>query len=92
MYNANDILNSQRNELIFILSKDGKIYAGVPDNGIFHHTSFLSGADIATAGEIKFVDDTFIINNFSGHYKPLKETLVNILNELIYRGVNIKIE
>lgn len=75
---------------IFVMAPDGRIYAGQHKVGLFHHSSFLSGGDVAGAGEIK-VDKgrlTYLTNK-SGHYLPEKEQVMQVLEELRSRGVSL---
>ncbi|TLD72589.1 hypothetical protein FEM03_00495 [Phragmitibacter flavus] len=56
---------------IYVVSPDGEIFAGTHKVSLFHHSSFLSAADVAGAGEIKVDKGILIaISNKSGHYFP----------------------
>ncbi|HEY9007696.1 MAG TPA: hypothetical protein VIM75_16265 [Ohtaekwangia sp.] len=87
LVNGKKLSSNQR--VIFVMDEYGNIYAGVQKFGEFHHSSFLAGADVATAGEIKFIDDMIEISNSSGHYTPTGESLKQIVEELTSRGVSI---
>lgn len=82
-------LKNKKGRIIFVLDESGTIYAGVQKIGVFHHSSFLSGADVVTAGEFKFIDGVLEISNSSGHYTPTRASLKSLVEELISRGVNI---
>ncbi len=76
---------------IFVISPNYQIYAGSHEIGKFHHSSFLAGDAVLAAGEIK-TDETGaleIISTKSGHYKPGKEQMVNVLKILQESGVEI---
>lgn len=49
----------------------------------------MSGEDVVTAGEFKFIDNILEISPSSGHYTPTAESLKGLIEELISRGVNI---
>ncbi|HSL56341.1 MAG TPA: hypothetical protein VK866_00710 [Acidimicrobiales bacterium] len=75
---------------IFVMKKDGTMYAGTHKVGLFHHSSFLSGADVAGAGEMKVEGGRLVhITNKSGHYWPENEQMQQTLAELERRGVSL---
>jgi len=77
---------------IFVESPDGKFYAS-PINpiGVIHHSTFLAGGPVKTAGEIKVVQGVLTsINNSSGHYKPSAQSTTEALDDLKKLGVDIK--
>ena len=43
---------------IFAMGTDGRMYAESHKAGLFHHSSFLAGGDVAAAGELRVVDGT----------------------------------
>lgn len=88
LYVGGNLLSTQQ-RVIFVMDESGNIYAGVQKVGEFHHSSFLSGADVATAGELKFINNTIEISASSGHYTPTIESLEQFVIELTERGVNI---
>ncbi|MCC6386708.1 MAG: hypothetical protein IT302_04925 [Dehalococcoidia bacterium] len=68
---------------IYVMAKDGTFYATSHKIGLFHHSSFLGGGDVAGAGEMKVVGGTLqFITNKSGHYWPGDQELAQTLNEL----------
>lgn len=77
---------------IFVLAPDSSLYIGEHKIGKFHHSSFLSGAPTLSAGEIKTNSEGKIlcVTSKSGHYRPSKAELVNILSHLESHGVNLK--
>jgi hypothetical protein len=78
-----------RKGLIFVMDETGEIYAGTQQIGVFHHSSFLSGAQVATAGELKIADGVITLSAKSGHYQPEIESLKQVVDELTSRGVNM---
>jgi hypothetical protein len=76
---------------IYVMSPDGKIYMSNSQIvGKFHHSSFLSGGDVAVAGELIVTKGIIkAINRHSGHYKPEKEQLVQMMLELRLRKANL---
>ncbi|KIQ22143.1 hypothetical protein RT99_08060 [Flavobacterium sp. MEB061] len=87
--NGSKLASLPTKRVIFVMDEGGNIYAGVQKIGEFHHSSFLSGADVVTAGEFKFIDNILEISPSSGHYTPTAESLTGLIEELISRGVNI---
>jgi hypothetical protein len=85
----NELLRNKKGRIIFVMDENGKIYSGIQQTGILHHTSFLSGADVATAGEFKFINGVLEISPSSGHYVPGASSLRSIIQELIERGFDI---
>lgn len=68
---------------IFVMSPDGQFYVGSHRVNAFHHSSFLAGEDVASAGEIQAKNGRIVqITNKSGHYKPQVIHLVQALQQL----------
>jgi len=79
---------SGANFAIFVMDKKGKIYAASHKLGVFHHSSFLAGQEVASAGEMKVTNGKLdVITNKSGHYEPTRRHLYFALKELETRGV-----
>ena len=76
---------------IFVMDPQGRIYASnSPMMGEFHHSSFLSGAEVASAGEIEVINGRIVdITDRSGHYKPDPEHMEQFSNELAGRGADL---
>lgn len=81
-----------KEKAIFVLSPDGSIYASkfhYPKK--FHHSSFLSGSPVASAGELKVAKGVIQeISAKSGHYKPNTEINNQIVQHLANNGVDVK--
>ncbi len=64
----------------YVMDKNGTIYIGEHKTGIMHHSSFLAGAPVISAGMIKVECGKVVeINHHSGHYIPKEENLNNFL-------------
>jgi hypothetical protein len=75
---------------IYVMSPNGELYSHAHKVGLFHHSSFLEGLPTAGAGEIKVEGGSIKhITNKSGHYLPDKQNMVQVLEELVSRGVNL---
>ena len=77
------------NKAIYVMSEKGEIYISKSSEyGKFHHSSFLSGENVAAAGDI-IIEKGIIkeISNSSGHYRPNFESVKkNMLDEISNRG------
>lgn len=68
---------------IFVVSTEGKLYAGSHITGEFHHSSFLSGGAVIAAGELVADDGNIkFITAKSGHYGPAAENLRAMVTRL----------
>jgi hypothetical protein len=82
---------------IFVMDGDGRVYAGQHRVGLFHHSSFLGGAEVAAAGELKVENGKLKeVTAKSGHYEPTpKHTrqLLAVLHEhnVPLHGVQVKV-
>lgn len=68
---------------IFVLSRNGMLYAGTHINSQtgFYHSCFLSGAPVLAAGELKLRAGQFhAVSPKSGHYQPGIPEMVSLLN------------
>ena len=78
---------------IFVMDRNNKrkIYLNDHIRGKFHHSSFLSAANVVAAGEIAIHNGKVVgIVNKSGHYKPTAYMLHYFLRHLHANGVNLK--
>jgi hypothetical protein len=72
---------------IFVMDNTGQIYVGSHKVGLFHHSSFLAGGDVAAAGELKASNGKIVsLTDKSGHYKPEVENDLQMINELAAGG------
>lgn len=75
---------------VFVMAEDGTIYASnYHERYVFHHSSFLGGGPVASAGEIRVKEGRVeALTNKSGHYKPPIAVAEQLLQELGKRGVD----
>jgi hypothetical protein len=75
---------------IYVVDQHGNLYASlVQQVGRFHHSSFLQGNPVASAGEIEVRDGVLnMINRKSGHYQPDAEQLSRIRGILEEQGLD----
>ena len=76
---------------IYVIGCDFKMYIGPYKLGRFHHSSFLSGAPVLGAGEIRTDKEGTILEmtTRSGHYKPLPSQFFNTFDFLEAHGVDL---
>jgi hypothetical protein len=76
---------------IFVMDESGNIYAStVHSIGEFHHSSFLSGQPVASAGESIVEQGTVKgITRRSGHYQPTADQLNQFLERLNKGGIDL---
>lgn len=69
---------------MYVMSSAGDIYAYPAELNKFHHSSFLKGAPVASAGEIRTNKNGAVtyINNQSGHYRPNAKEFIQVILEL----------
>jgi len=74
---------------LFVMAPDGTIYAGNEDD-VHHHSSFLAGWPIASAGTIKAAKGKVLaLTPQSGHYAPPRDYFDQVLTELRKHKVEI---
>ncbi|ECY7603715.1 TPA: hypothetical protein ACWV7F_004477 [Salmonella enterica subsp. enterica serovar Muenchen] len=75
---------------IYVRDAKNKIYINKHQRNVFHHSSFLAGGPILSAGELSINNGILVgITNKSGHYKPDDENFLDMLAYLKTRGVNL---
>ena len=57
---------------IYVMDHCGRIFLTfLHETGLFHHSTFLAGQPVASAGELLVIDGLIVyLDNASGHYKP----------------------
>src|SRR5262249_47051014 len=76
---------------IWVISKEGEMYAGNHVFGEFHHSSFLAGGDVRCGGEVKASNGTIeFLSAKSGHYRPELENLIWAVDALDCQGVDVE--
>jgi hypothetical protein len=75
---------SGRDYGIFVMDRRGRIYVGQHKVGLFHHSSFLAGAGVAAAGEMKVMPGGRLVavTGKSGHYMPGPDQMTAMLERL----------
>lgn len=73
-----------------VMNSAGEIFATSHQEGRFH-SSFMSGAPVRFAGEMKVASDGTLleVHNYSGHYMPTFEDLEEFARHLQKRGVDL---
>jgi len=76
---------------VFVVNKDGNIYASLIQTiGRFHHSSLAAGDSVLTAGEMSVSNGKLVlISNKSGHYRPSKDSVMDLLSALKKVGVDV---
>jgi hypothetical protein len=71
----------------YVWSEQSELFIAEHRGHVFHHSSFVSGRRVRCAGMIK-IDNGFVtaISNNSGHYKPRKQQLQNMVRWLKIGG------
>jgi hypothetical protein len=68
---------------IFVMSVGGEMFSGEHKMGLFHHSSFFAGGDVAGAGELKVEHGKITgLTNKSGHYFPEVEQTLQVMDEI----------
>ena len=76
---------------IFVMSPARNVYSGSHDLGKFHHSSFLAGGPVLSAGEWAVKDGKVVaVTAKSGHYKPDEKMFYQMLRKLKRHGVHLK--
>jgi hypothetical protein len=75
---------------IFVMNGHGDFYSESHKVGKFHHSSFLPGVPVASAGEISIRAGKVVkVTSKSGHYRPTSLEMVQVLQELESNGVDL---
>lgn len=76
---------------IFVMDENGALYASkFHGPGEFHHSSFLSGAPVAGAGEIQVTNGELrFLTDSSGHYRPAQKFSNQVIDQLRSEGLHI---
>ncbi len=73
---------------IYVVSTHGQWYAGSHRVGAFHHSTFLGGRPVMSAGEMQVRQGVVsVLTAKSGHYQPNMEQFVNGLKSLKRAGI-----
>ncbi len=75
---------------IYVMSATGNLHVHSHSVGHFHHSSLLAGAPVAGAGEIEVQRGLITwLSNKSGHYRPGRDHLLQVLGMLQSKGVDL---
>ncbi|MGU7844106.1 hypothetical protein ACV22V_32200 [Burkholderia sp. AW33-5] len=87
---ASTAFANNKGRAIFVMDHYGDIYvSNMQTSGKFHHSSFLAGAPVAAAGDIRIENGKVrIISRKSGHYQPTTEQLKQFENRLHSLGIH----
>ena len=88
---ASSVFSGGKGSAIYVMDGNGNIFASKTQTvGKFHHSSFLAGEPVASAGEIT-VKDGYIkaITRRSGHYQPTEAQSNQLLTQLRTNGVDM---
>jgi len=77
---GNSTLFSGLGWAIFVVDMDGKLYCGDHVEGKFHHSTFLAGGAVQSAGELAAeAGEIKVVTAKSGHYTPGMEQMTQFL-------------
>ncbi len=76
---------------IFVMDHCGRIFlTHLHETGLFHHSTFLAGAPVASAGEMLIIDGLIVyLDNASGHYRPPSGIAQQIVHRLKFLGADL---
>ncbi|MFC9661310.1 hypothetical protein ACFVJ5_13835 [Nocardia sp. NPDC127606] len=76
---------------IFVMDEHGNLYASnYHEPGLFHHSSFLAGGNVAAAGELAAIGGELqMLTDRSGHYRPSRGHTMQAINLLRNMGIPI---
>jgi hypothetical protein len=87
---SGEFLDTTKGKWIFVMSTSKRLYSGVKQKGVFHHSSFLAGGATLAAGRLVVEDGTLTaISAYSGHYRPTDDRLQSFLSILRENGLNL---
>ena len=94
LYDSSDAssLHSDAGRAIFVMDEHGHFYASKYHGlGEFHHSSLVSGAPVAAAGEIEVRNgELTAISDKSGHYRPSRAFTKQAIEELKKNEVSLE--
>lgn len=77
---------------IYVMDHQGNVYASnTPGVGQFHHSSFLGGKPVASAGELRVRDGVVeVLSDRSGHYMPTRAMTQQAVERLRAQGIPLR--
>jgi len=80
-----------KGEAIFVMDREGHIFAGGYARSEFHHSSFLAGGWSMAAGVMRITDGQVVsVCPDSGHYQPDTQQMMNVVERLKTYNVNLR--
>ncbi|HVV82711.1 MAG TPA: DUF4157 domain-containing protein [Kofleriaceae bacterium] len=80
-----------RGKFIYVMNAAGQFFAAQAQQWILHHSSFLAGGAVASAGEVGIENGRLTsISNQSGHYRPGPAYLWQAVKQLHMLGVPLE--
>jgi len=87
---ARNTIKSGNGWAMFVTDEKNTIYSD-SDSIKFHHSSFLAGNYVSSAGEIAVKHGKLVgISCKSGHYRPTKKNMIHFLEHLNKHNVNLR--
>ncbi|KAH7565511.1 hypothetical protein JRO89_XS09G0220300 [Xanthoceras sorbifolium] len=78
-----DTYTPKDSKWMFVLGTSRNLYVGEKKKGLFHHSSFLSGAATIASGRLVAQNGILeAIWSYSGHYRPTEENFIEFCNFL----------
>lgn len=81
---------------LFVMTAEGEFYSHIKitptsETVGFNHSSFFKGKKVAGAGFFHFDNEGRLvgIDNYSGHYKPTTEQVLNAMHSLMLKGIDL---
>ncbi|MEL7470993.1 MAG: hypothetical protein AAFN27_21250 [Pseudomonadota bacterium] len=75
---------------MFVMAPDGQVYIAPKEQGRLHHSSFMAGHKVRTAGMITISGGApWSLSNQSGHYRPPLPSLCHMINALKRAGADL---
>lgn len=80
-----------REGLGFVLSMSNELYVGVLEKfGLQYHSCFMAGRPVQCAGTMQLDHGVVTyVRNDSGHYKPVDQSMVKLLQYLRMNGMDL---
>jgi hypothetical protein len=82
-YDTSSFKGKTPGKAAYVVDSKGNMYVGEHKKGLMHHSSFLAGRAVVSAGMVKIENGKITeIDHRSGHYAPGGEQLRNALNNI----------
>lgn len=85
-----EFVSGHTGEMIFAASHDDQVFVGIKNLGKFHHSTFMGGDAVQSAGTLKLDKGRIVeINDHSGHYTPGVPEMKAMVRLLQKQGVDV---